>query len=122
MLQRLAAEPLAQFLLIGAGLFLLHAAVRSREPVGEIRVSRGQLFSLAALHERAWMRPPTRRELQGLMDSWIREEVAEREGVPAYALKKISFNHCGTFLNDQLGELFFVKHFVVPIFTKYISN
>jgi hypothetical protein len=79
MLQRLAAEPLAQFLLIGAGLFLLHAAVRSREPVGEIRVSRGQLFSLAALHERAWMRPPTRRELQGLMDSWIREEVAERE-------------------------------------------
>ena len=77
--RRLAAEPLAQFLLIGAGLFLLHAAVRSGEPVGEIRVSQGQLASLAALHERAWMRPPTRRELEGLMDGWIREEVAERE-------------------------------------------
>ena len=38
-----------------------------------------QLASLAALHERAWMRPPTRRELEGLMDGWIREEVAERE-------------------------------------------
>jgi hypothetical protein len=79
MLHRVAAEPLAQFLLIGAGLFLLHAALRSREPVGEIRVSQGQLASLAALHERAWMRPPTRRELEGLMEGWIREEVAERE-------------------------------------------
>jgi hypothetical protein len=78
-LQRLAAEPLAQFLLIGAGLFLLHAAVRSREPVGEIRVSQGQLASLAALHERAWMRPPTTKELEGLMEGWIREEAAERE-------------------------------------------
>lgn len=78
-LRRLTKEPLAQFLLIGAGLFLLHAAVRSREPVGEIRVSQGQLASLAALHERAWMRPPTQRELQGLVDGWIREEVAERE-------------------------------------------
>jgi hypothetical protein len=79
LLQRLAAEPMAQFLLIGAGLFLLHAAVRSREPVGEIRVSQGQLASLAALHERAWMRPPTTKELEGLMEGWIREEAAERE-------------------------------------------
>ncbi|MFO0076511.1 MAG: peptidyl-prolyl cis-trans isomerase [Cyanobacteriota bacterium] len=79
LLRRLAAEPLAQFLLIGVGLFLLHAAAGSREPVGEIRISQGQLASLAALHERAWMRPPTRRELEGLIDGWIREEVAERE-------------------------------------------
>jgi hypothetical protein len=77
--RRLASEPLFQFLLVGAGLFLLHATVRSREPVGEIRVSEGQLASLAALHERAWMRPPTQRELRGLVDGWIREEVAERE-------------------------------------------
>lgn len=70
-LHRLAAEPLAQFLLIGAGLFLLHAAAGSREPVGEIRVSQGQLASLAALHERVWMRPPTRRELDGLMEGWM---------------------------------------------------
>jgi hypothetical protein len=76
---QIAREPLAQFLLIGAGLFLLHAAVARREPVGEIRVSEGQLASLAALHERAWMRPPTQRELEGLMEGWIREEVAERE-------------------------------------------
>lgn len=79
LLRRLAAEPLAQFLLIGAGLFLLHGAVRSREPVGEIRVSEGQVATLAALHERAWMRPPSRRELEGLVANWIREEAAVRE-------------------------------------------
>jgi hypothetical protein len=45
-LHRLAAEPLAQFHLIDAGLFLLHAAAGSREPVGEIRVSQGQPLPL----------------------------------------------------------------------------
>ena len=54
-MRRLAEEPLAHFLLIGAGLFLLHAAMRSGEPVGEIRMSEGQLASLAAMHERIWM-------------------------------------------------------------------
>ena len=76
--RRIAAEPLAQFLLIGAGLFLAHAAVARREPVGEIRVSEGQLASLAALHERAWMRPPTRHELEGLMDGWIQDRKSTR--------------------------------------------
>ena len=78
-MRRLADEPLLQFLMIGAGLFLLHAAVRSRDPVGEIRVSEGQVATLAALHQRAWMRPPTPRELEGLVDGWVREEAAERE-------------------------------------------
>lgn len=32
--------------MIGAGLFLLHAAVGSREPEGEIRVSQGQPLPL----------------------------------------------------------------------------
>lgn len=78
-LGRLRAEPLAQFVLIGAGLFLLHAAVASRQPRGEIRVSQGQVDSLAALFTRTWQRPPTRAELSNLVDDWIREEVAVRE-------------------------------------------
>ena len=45
-LHRLAAEPLAQFLMIGAGLFLLHAPAGSRQPEGEIRVSQGQPLPL----------------------------------------------------------------------------
>ncbi|MFM9047976.1 MAG: peptidyl-prolyl cis-trans isomerase [Cyanobium sp.] len=75
----LREEPLAQFLLIGAGLFALHWAVGSRQPVGEIRVTPEQVATLAAMHSRTWERPPTRAELEALVDDWIRGEVAVRE-------------------------------------------
>lgn len=75
----LREEPLAQFLLIGAGLFALHWAVGSRQPVGEIRVTPEQVATLAAMHSRTWQRPPTRAELEALVDDWIRGEVAVRE-------------------------------------------
>lgn len=79
LLRWLREEPIAQFLLLGAGLFLFHAAFHSRQPVGEIRVSPELVASLAAQHTRTWQRPPTRGELNGLIDDWIREEVAVRE-------------------------------------------
>ncbi|MEY4354538.1 MAG: hypothetical protein RLZZ609_2779 [Cyanobacteriota bacterium] len=75
----LREEPLAQFLLIGAGLFALHGAVASRQSEGVIRVSREQVATLSALHGRTWQRPPTRKELDALVDDWIREEVAVRQ-------------------------------------------
>ena len=78
-LRRSLAEPLVQFLLIGGGLFALHGAVASREPVGTIRVSQEQVQALAARFSRSWQRPPSRQELQGLVDDWIREEAAVRE-------------------------------------------
>ena len=31
--------------------------------------------------ERAWRRPPTDQELQGLIDNWVREEILYREGL-----------------------------------------
>ena len=31
--------------------------------------------------ERAWRRPPTAQELQGLIDGWVREEIFYREGM-----------------------------------------
>jgi hypothetical protein len=46
-----------------------------------IVVGRGELQSLSASFERTWMRPPTGEELQGLVDDWVREEVAAREGI-----------------------------------------
>lgn len=78
-LRRSLAEPLVQFLLIGGGLFALHGAVASREPLGTIRISQDQVQGLAARFSRSWQRPPSRRELQGLVDDWIREEAAVRE-------------------------------------------
>ncbi len=78
-LRRWLAEPLVQFVVIGGGLFAVHAAVASREPLGTIHVSREQVQGLASRFSRSWQRPPSRRELQGLVDDWIREEAAVRE-------------------------------------------
>ena len=37
--------------------------------------------SLQAQFERVWQRPPTSQELQGLVDTWVREEIFYREGM-----------------------------------------
>jgi hypothetical protein len=46
-----------------------------------ILLGRGELQSLTASFQRTWMRPPTGEELQGLVNDWVREEIAAREGV-----------------------------------------
>jgi parvulin-like peptidyl-prolyl isomerase len=46
-----------------------------------IVVPAGKVEHLAALFTRTWQRPPTRGELEGLVDDFVREEVAYREGV-----------------------------------------
>lgn len=84
-MRRLLREPLVHFLGLGVLLFLLYGwlqggALRSPE---EIVVSRGQLQSLQMQFERTWQREPTARELQGLVDGWVREEVFYREGLAA---------------------------------------
>jgi hypothetical protein len=78
-LRWLRREPMAQCVLIGAALFGLHAAVIGGQPKGEIQVSAEQVAALSTLHRRTWQRPPTAAELNGLVDDWIREEVAVRE-------------------------------------------
>lgn len=80
-LRGLLAEPLFHFFLLGAGLFGLHALVGSpgndaREP---IVVTRGQVEHLATTFARTWQRPPTARELDGLIQDHVREEVYARE-------------------------------------------
>jgi PPIC-type PPIASE domain len=47
----------------------------------DIVVSRGQVLGLQIQFERTWQRPPTEKELQSLVDNWVREEVFYREGV-----------------------------------------
>ncbi len=44
-------------------------------------VSAGKIEHLAALFARTWQRPPTREELEGLINDFIREEAAYREGM-----------------------------------------
>ncbi len=82
-MKRLLREPLFHFLLLGAGLFLLYGWLQGGLPGApdEIVVSRAQVQGLRLQFERAWRRPPTAEELQGLIDNWVREEILYREGL-----------------------------------------
>ena len=84
MLKSLAHEPLVHFLVLGAALFLLNAwlgptsAPASR---GEIVVAEARVRNLASNFARTWQRPPTKEELDGLVESYVREEVMVREAL-----------------------------------------
>jgi hypothetical protein len=75
-------EPLVHFLLLGMAVFFVYARFRTEPRVGDeqIVVSAGKVEHLAAIFSRTWQRPPTQVELQGLIDDYVREEVAYREG------------------------------------------
>jgi len=82
MLTRIAREPLVHFAILGALLFAF--AGRSgteRDRERRIVVTRGQIEQLATTFTRTWQRPPTRAELDGLIDDWVRTEVAYRQAL-----------------------------------------
>jgi parvulin-like peptidyl-prolyl cis-trans isomerase-like protein len=76
-------EPLVHFLLIGAALFLLFRFTNG--PAGDepnrIVVTPGQVEQMASRFSRTWMRPPTKKELAGLIESHVRDEVYYREAM-----------------------------------------
>jgi hypothetical protein len=80
---KLLREPLVHFLVLGAGLFVLFGLVD--DPAGtrtdQIVVTAGQIDQLAEGWKRTWQRPPTQKELDGLVQDYIREEVYYREAL-----------------------------------------
>jgi hypothetical protein len=74
-------EPLVHFLLIGAALFLMFRFTTG--PAGDgpdrIVVTPVQVEQLEARFSRTWMRPPTQEEMDGLIESHVRDEVYYRE-------------------------------------------
>lgn len=81
-MKRFLREPLVHFLAIGAALFLLFAwKGGAGSSSGRIVVTRARLESLAAGFARTWQRPPTAEELKGLVDGYVREEIAVREAM-----------------------------------------
>ncbi len=74
-----ARSPLVVFLLLGAGVF---AVDRWLDGTGADRVVTVTEEQLGAIRERwvaQWGRPPTGRELEGLIDEAVREEILYRE-------------------------------------------
>jgi hypothetical protein len=72
-------EPLVHFLILGAALFLVFEWGGGGDR--RIEITRGQIEHLAQSFEVVWLRPPTDAELKGLVDDYLREEVAIREAV-----------------------------------------
>jgi hypothetical protein len=78
-------DPLVQFLLAGALLFMLYSAVQSPDRFdpesNEIFLPAAQIDLISANFARTWSRPPTTTELENLIDSFIREEIFYREAL-----------------------------------------
>jgi hypothetical protein len=83
-MKRIIKEPLLHFLLLGAGLFMAYGLISepgSSNVPGKIVVTVGQIEHLAAGFAKTWQRPPTDSEIKGLVDDWVREEIATREAI-----------------------------------------
>ena len=75
-------EPLLHFLVLGALVFVLYTFIGPEAPSDdEIVVTRGQQERLVTAFARTWQRPPSPTEFNGIVDDWIREEIAYREGL-----------------------------------------
>jgi hypothetical protein len=83
LLSRLIREPLLHFLVLGAGLFLLYAYLGDDdpEPADRIVVDEAEVGRLAEQFQRTWMRPPSRQELAGLAEDFVKEEILYREAL-----------------------------------------
>jgi hypothetical protein len=71
------------FLVLGALVFAIFhfAADRNDVQEGKIVVTPGKIEQLVTGFSRTWNRPPTRQELDGLVEDYIRDEVLYREAL-----------------------------------------
>lgn len=82
-INKIMREPLVHFLLIGAGLFLLFHFTKGPaiDGANRIVVTPSQVEQMEARFTRTWMRPPTKEEMAGLIETYVRDEVYYREAV-----------------------------------------
>ena len=76
-------EPLVHFLILGAGIFLLFRIVADPAATSDDRivVTAGQVDHLVTVFSKTRQRPPTREELQELIDNFVLEEVLYRQAL-----------------------------------------
>ncbi len=82
-LRRFLREPLVHFLVLGLFVFLFFKWTGGSAGPGSnhIVITQGQMENLAVGFARSWQRPATEAELKGLIDDYVREEIAVREAV-----------------------------------------
>ena len=85
-MKKILQEPLLHFLLLGGALFALFQSVGGEVSSGidqgdEIVVTAGRIDSLSQNFEKAWQRPPSPEEMEGLIRGHVREEILYREAL-----------------------------------------
>jgi peptidyl-prolyl cis-trans isomerase C len=80
----LAREPLVQFLLIGTciyGLYALYGTAPEGVANNTIVVDAARVESFVSQWEKRWNRPPTQPELDGVINTFVREEILYRQAI-----------------------------------------
>jgi hypothetical protein len=106
--RRILKEPLLHFAVLGLGLFALYRLTAGEAPPAseEIDVDAARIAALAQGFERAWRRPPSAEEVDGLVESYVRDEVLYREGLARGLDRDDSVIRSRVLLKMQvLGEL-----------------
>jgi hypothetical protein len=83
-MKRMVKDPLFHFLLIGAAMFGLYGLLEDESAAGKqnvINVTESDIDQLKAFWQKQWQRPPTREELDNLVEGRIREQVLYREAL-----------------------------------------
>lgn len=81
-IRRLVREPLIHFAVLGAALSGAYSVVQpAASDTSAIVVSSDRIAAIVAQFRDTWQRPPSREELDALIESYIREEVFYREGL-----------------------------------------
>ncbi|MEM7146400.1 MAG: peptidylprolyl isomerase [Verrucomicrobiota bacterium] len=83
-MMRFLREPLVQFLLMGGCIYLAYALFGTPEEAGEdmeVRVDASRIDGFISEWERRWNRPPTREEVEGLIEQYVRNEILYRQAV-----------------------------------------
>jgi len=82
-MKKVFKEPLFVFLLLGGAMFVLFQQVTNdyQPDNAEIVVTEGHVQSLLLGFEKVWQRSPSEKEVDGLIQNYIREEVLYREAL-----------------------------------------
>lgn len=82
-MKKIFKEPLLVFLLLGGAMFVFFQQVSddSLPDNAEIVVTQGHIQALLLGFEKVWQRSPSAKELDGLIQNYIREEVLYREAL-----------------------------------------
>ena len=82
-MRKILSEPLLAFLMLSGVIFMLYEQVSDNSLATDvdIAVTQGHLQAIALNFEKVWQRPPNKKELDTLVDNYIREEVFYREAM-----------------------------------------